>query len=536
MQNGKHPMVSSEYDKVWQKYCGFFDLSIEQAMLIQETLLLQQLEQISSCPLGEKLLGKKIPKNIDEFRYSVPLTTYQDYLPEFDLGIETVLPEKPSHWAHTSDASGTYKRVPYTPEFYNRTLDNLMAAFVLACAKDRGISSIAENDRVLFNVAPKPYISGILAEGASERFNLKPVIESGMHDSLDFKEKVTKGFEVSLRNGVDILIAMTSVLVKTGNDFNQYSKKRRLSKNIVSPGVLYRYARAYILSKLEQRGILPKDLWPVKAVIGWGIDTSIYREHVMKHWGIYPYEFYACTEGGIMAMQSWNKKHMTFIPSSNFFEFIPEMEWLQCKYNTHHQPSTVLLSEVEPGQRYELVITSFHGMPFIRYRLGHLVKIMSLSDKETNVSQPQIIFETRADDLIDIAGFTRLSEKSVAQAIANAGLNYEDWSIRKEIVRDKPTLHLYIELHEERDNEEIKSILQHELTVADPGYHDLAKMMEIHPLEVTLLPRGAFSEYYRIKKESGAELTQRRPPRMNAPDYIIRDLLRQSSNQLTYVR
>jgi hypothetical protein len=161
---------------------------------------------------------------------------------------------------------------------------------------------------------------------------------------------------------------------------------------------------------------------------------------------------------------------------------------------------------------------------------------MNMSDDETNVKQPQILFETRADDLIDIAGFTRLSEKSVAQAIANAGINYEDWSIRKEIVRDKPTLHLYIELHEERDTEEIKSILQRELIAADPGYHDLAEMMEIHPLEVTLLPHGAFNEYYRIKKESGAELTQRRPPRMNAPDYIIRDLLRQSSNQLTYAR
>jgi len=250
---------------------------------------------------------------------------------------------------------------------------------------------------------------------------------------------------------------------------------------------------------------------------------------------MYPYEFYACTEGGIMAMQNWNKKYMTFIPSSNFFEFIPEMEWLQCKYNSNHQPSTVLLSELKPDERYELVITSFYGMPFVRYRLGHLIKVMSLSDNEAHINQPQIMFETRADDLIDIAGFTRISEKTVAQAIANASLNCEDWLIRKEVTQDKPMLHLYIELNEERDVEEIKSAIQRELIDVDPGYHDLVQMMGIRPLQVTLLSRGTFNEYYRIKKESGAELAQRRPPRMNAPDYIIKELLRLGNAQLTYV-
>ena len=50
--------------------------------------------------------------------------------------------------------------------------------------------------------------------------------------------------------------------------------------------------------------------------------------------------------------------------------------------------------------------------------------------------------------------------------------------------------------------------------------------MDIHPLEVTLLRPGTFSDYYREKKEAGAELFQRRPPRMNAPDDIIRELVR----------
>ena len=184
-----------------------------------------------------------------------------------------------------------------------------------------------------------------------------------------------------------------------------------------------RLSRAFLQSKLEGRSILPKDLWPVKALIGWGIDTSIYRDTVYKYWGAYPYEFHASTEAGIIAVQSWSRRDMTFIPHANFFEFIPEAEWLKSRDDIFHEPRTMLLSEVIPGERYELVITSFYGMPFIRYRLGHLIRITSLADEEAQVYLPQMVFEARADDLIDIAGFTRVSEKTVTQAIAGAGID-----------------------------------------------------------------------------------------------------------------
>ena len=526
MNSIRYPMVMSENDRIWLKYCGFLDLSIEQFMVIQERLLRQQLEQVAGSALGEKLIGRKMPRSVDDFRQSVLLTKYEDYLPELERGNENFLPEKPYIWAHTSGTSGTFKKVPYTLEGYNTSLDNLMAAFILACAKEKGRSLLTEGDRVLFNVAPPPYLSGVLASGASQRFNLRPVMPPGMHDSMDFKEKVAKGFEVSLQTGVDILIAMTSVLVKMGNDFNRLSqRKNRKAKCITNPAVLYRLARAFLRSKLEKRRILPKDLWPVKAVIGWGIDTRIYRDLVYKYWGEYPYELYACTEAGIIALQSWNRKDLTFIPYSNFLEFIPEVEWLQCKKDYFYEPRTVLLPEVKPGERYELVITSFHRMPFIRYRLGHLVRITALEDKEAQIYLPQMVFETRADDLIDIAGFTRISEATVAQAIANIGSDHEEWTIRKEIYQSKPKLHLYIELNGVDLPEDLALALDAELKRLDPGYHDLDNMMEIRPLEVTLLRPGTFSEYYLVEKEKGAELHLRKPPRLNASDEVIQHLI-----------
>ena len=89
----------------------------------------------------------------------------------------------------------------------------------------------------------------------------------------------------------------------------------------------------------------------------------------------------------------------------------------------------------------------------------------------------------------------------------------------------KPTLHLYIEFSHDYRTAELASGLHSELMKTDPGYHDLAVMMELQPLEVTVLRRGTFRDYYRKRQENGLELARRRPPRMNASDEGIRELI-----------
>ncbi len=522
----KHPVILSEEDRNWEKYCGFLDLSVKQFMSIQEALLLQQLKCSSQCQLTKKLLGNKIPATVNEFRRSVPLTRYDDYIEELERLDGSALAEKPYVWVQTTGGSNTTKRVPYTYHGYQVALDNLMSVFLLACSRQRGQSDLLDGDKVLFNVAPAPYLSGILASGVSEKFNLKPILSPELHDSMDFKEKVSKGFEKSLSSGVDIIIAMTSVLMQTGERFDKLLNSRtQKNKNMRSPRTALRFVKAALRSRLENRTILPKDLWSVKALIGWGIDTSIYREQVHKYWGTYPFEFHACTEAGVIAVQNWNKKGMTMIPYSNFYEFIPESEWLRSKDDALYEPRTVLLPELEPGKQYELVITNYYRMPFIRYRLGHLIRVTSVADEEAEVYLPQIAFESRADDLIDIAGFTRVSEKIVAQAIANIGVKFKDWTIRKEVKDSKPTLHLYIELTGIDKSPSLAPALHRELTELDPHYNDLDKMMNIQPLQVTELRPGTFDNYYMKKRQQGAELVHLRPSRMNASDDVIDDLV-----------
>ena len=230
-------------------------------------------------------------------------------------------------------------------------------------------------------------------------------------------------------------------------------------------------------------------------------------------------------------MQSWSKTSMTFVPYSNFYEFIPETEWLKNKENPEYQPSTVLLDEVKEGETYEIVITNFHGGPLLRYRLGDLIKISALEDKEAGVNLPQMIFQSRADDIIDIAGFARLDEKTLWQAIQNTALPYVDWSARKELQQGNPTLHIYLELSfNNLYQHEVEHRIDLQLMALNEDYRDLRNMTGTQPLLVTLLNQGSFQKYQRRKQAAGFDLAHLKPPHVNAPDATINDLLSPNQN------
>ncbi|HUJ73431.1 MAG TPA: GH3 auxin-responsive promoter family protein, partial [bacterium] len=227
-------------------------------------------------------------------------------------------------------------------------------------------------------------------------------------------------------------------------------------------------------------------------------------------------DFHGCTEAMIIAMQTWDHQGMTFVPNLQFLEFIPEEDALRSRADKSYRPRTLLLDELTPGN-YELVITSFHGGPFLRYRLGHLVKIQSMRNEACDIDIPQMSFLARIDDQIDIAGFTRLGEKVIWQAVENTGLEYEDWVACKE-VEGRPILHLFVELKGASRSvsaEQVAAQVHAELKRLDQPYAELESFAGIHPLRITILPEGAFQTYKLRQKAAGADLASTRPPHIN---------------------
>ncbi len=189
------------------------------------------------------------------------------------------------------------------------------------------------------------------------------------------------------------------------------------------------------------------------------------------------------------------------------------------------RPGTLLIDELEEGKRYELVITNFYGMPLLRYRIGHLIRVVALEDLETGVQLPQIEFQARCDDRIDLAGFTRMDEQTIWEALEDAQLRCIDWIVRKEYNGNKSLLHLYGEFDGELAEEQVASVLDQMLMAKDPFYCDLQQMLDIHPLLVTCLQQGAFERYYDKQLARGLPLPERRPSRMNATDSDVLELL-----------
>ena len=517
-------------DEVWKKYCGFLDLSLEDFMFIQERLLMEQMHLFAACELGRKIMGEKVPTSVEEFQRTVPLTEYEDYEPYLSERREDVLPQIPYLWGHTSGRSGKYKWVPHTEPAYVKMGEHILAAVILAMARERGEVRLEEGDVLLYNTPPRPYSSGLVLMSMAElfRFHFVPPLEET--EDMSFQERIEKSFQMALVTGIDVIGSITAVLVKMGERFAEGGGGTRLSSHLLHPKALLRLTRALVRSKLAGRPLLPKDLWQAKGAMCGGTDTSLYKDKIIQYWGVVPHENYSSTETmGTAAVQAWNKQGLFFFPDVAFLEFIPEEEWGRNRQDPSYQPRTVLVNEVEPGQRYEVVITSFDGGPFLRYRMHDLVRFLSRRDEEADIDLPPMVFAGRSDDLIDLAGFTGLmDEPLVLKAIHETGIAYVDWTIRKEETKEGAFLHLCIELKDDVAVEVIRQSVHENLKTLNPFYADLESMLEVQPLKVTLLARGTFQGYSMEKQAAGADLAHLKPPHMNPSDEIISDLFRLS--------
>lgn len=515
-------------EEIWQRYCGLFDLSLDEFVQIQEDLLMEEINLVAESALTKKIMGENKPTSVEEFRRMVPLTTYEDYKPFLPEKQDDVLAGKPMFWCHTTGTSGDFKWVPFTEGHYRRVISTTVAGVILTCANRKGEVNLKGGEKVVYTVAPRPYASWFMASGICEQLGLRSLPPLDFAERIDFQKRIEESFRLALREGADIVGSITSVLVKIGERFTEQSAGMKFSVSMLHPAVLFRVGMALLRSKLERRAMLPKDLWPIKGAFCTGTDTSIYREQVTHYWGVVPWELYGPTELGILAMQNWNKKWMTFIPYSSFLEFIPEAEWMKNREDREYSPSTVLLNEVKEGECYEVVATNFYGMPFLRYRPGDLIKIVSLRDQEAGVNLPQMVFKSRADDFIDLAGLARLDEKTVWQAIVNTGVKFEEWTAFKEYDQSQTYIHLYLELKEKRASEEMVEMIDHQLQIIDVDYRDIEAWLELHPVRVTLLSPGTFQRFYEERHKGGADLAQLKPSHMNTSEDIVQRLLQLS--------
>jgi hypothetical protein len=94
--------------------------------------------------------------------------------------------------------------------------------------------------------------------------------------------------------------------------------------------------------------------------------------------------------------------------------------------------------------------------------------------------------------------------------------------VRKEL-KEQPVLHLYLELRENGyvTAEQVATAVHEQLKKLDKPYAELEAFAGLRPLEVTLLPEGAFHDYIVRQRANGADLAHLKPPHINPSDNII---------------
>jgi len=514
--------------ELWERYCGFLDLSVEDWMNIQSELLMDEIDLVADNTLGKKLMGKRKPKSPDEFRKIVPLTSYQDYEPYLSERQEDALAVKPEAWCHSSGRGGRFKWIPHTPRFLERLAKNTIGACILATASEKGEVNIQPGARLFLLLAPPPYASGCCIQTLAQYFSFQNIPDPKKSEGLAFPDKMRKGFQEALKNGVDIIGALASILVKMGEQFEEGSRERKFSAAFLHPKIVFTFIKASLRSRREQRTILPKDLWATKAIMTGGMDTTMYRDAIARYWGNRPYEFFMCAEAYCIAVQGWNKKAMTFLPDLAFLEFIPYEEILKQEDNKDYQPSTVLLNQLEAGKLYEIVITHLYGGPLLRYRMRDIIKIVALRDEEAGVNLPQMEFQRRADEAISLASLATLDEKVIWQAIANTGIKYTEWTACKESEHDKSFVRIYLELKERKEAAEIAAMIDEQLKQVDTDYKDVETYLGFQPVRVTLLSTGTFERYAEAKRREGASPAHMKPHRINPTEAVLQRLIQLS--------
>jgi hypothetical protein len=515
-------------DELWNKHCGFFNLSRKEFRDIQARLMLEQINLLGSSEVGKKLMGGKTPTSVEEFRQLTPLTTYDDYSLILREKKGEGFPDKPFVWARTSGHSSEAgpKWIPYTRTMYNRLSEPGIAGMIMSSCTQPKEVRIERNDRFLMATAPPPYMSGYLARSVGENLEVVflPNLDEG--EKMAYGERVAAGFKLALHEGLDYFFGISAVLARMGEQFEQQTSNSTPSRELLDIPTAWRLLKAVMISKIKHRNILPKDIWHLKGIITSGTDTEIYKDRIEYYWGRKPLEGFTCTEAGVMAMQAWNLKGMVFFPANAFLEFIPLEESKRFTKDPAYQPKTLLYDELDLGL-YELVLSNFNGGLLVRYRIGDVFEVIANEDKEIGSELPQMKFYSRTDDIIDLGNFLSLTERGIWKTIEATGLKYVDWVAQKQTPQGHPTLHLYLELVKpgSLSEEKVQEMIRQSFSASFSDYSDMKAILGVEPIFVTLLSGGSFDAYIKSQVEAGADLAHLKPPHMKPSDAVLAKLI-----------
>jgi hypothetical protein len=387
-------LADSSKELLWKKYCGFLDLSLKEYLAIQKQLMKEQIQLATQSFIGRRIFGLHKPDTVAEFRHLTDFTDYAFYHSFFKEQPRAAFVEPVLYWTEVPRPGGEVKYIPLSLSFITALADDAISALVLSAASCRGEVKLGNQNRVL-TLLQNNVISGALNTALRQRLDCVNLIENNSFLSAEKGDCLSGSVKKGLRDGLDYVISTPQKVTDIGENIGSMTDSR-YGEQELSLLARLRLLRAAIIKKFRGGFNSAGDYWKPRGIVCCGEYFVENKDRISAAWGVKPLEVFCAPEAGFMAMQHWTHQYLTFIPYRNFYEFIPQQEYLKAEEEESYRPKTVLMDEVKTGELYELVISNLHGGPFIRYRTGHILRVMAAGDPASNIHLPQFSVYSRA--------------------------------------------------------------------------------------------------------------------------------------------
>ena len=428
--------------------------------------LRKKMDRLQKCNIGKEL-GVETGKTIDD----LPLTGYNFYQRYYNDPHEGdfMYPLKDYFKTMTSGTMSKPK-VYLTPKLMLRkSLMNTAISVIFICTYDGEKYQFNFGDTLYLNIPGGSFLSNIASKKLDKDSSGLVHVVPANSENMTFQEKVD--YFIDHHKEIDIAQMNITTLL---DDIEP-----RINEKVTLKSFLTMDSSAYEL-----------------------------RERVKDFTGTYPKTPYASTETIASTIPSLD-------PPAGFFfdwrviypEFIPEEFAISQEVERLDDvPEIVKLRDVELGSRYQLVITPLYS-ELTRSVTSDILECISFEDKILNVKTPIFRFFSRADKILSIHNFTRINETEIVMVLEESKLPFVDFTARKELDNTREYLRLYVEFKEDIDQDEAAKKIHEIFLEIDKDYRDLTNMMEYTPLRLTMLPRGAFKNFF-SKKEGTSRIAR----------------------------
>ncbi|KAJ3694599.1 hypothetical protein LUZ60_010079 [Juncus effusus] len=553
-------MPENNNDSVMEKTIQEFDEITRDASRVQAETLKRILEENGGAEYLQRL-GLEGRTDINSFRACVPLVTHRDIAPYIQRIVDgddsPILTGKPV--SSISLSSGTTQGKPKYLLFNEELVHNTMEIYRLSYAFRNREFPLENGKKALqFIYGSKQFKtkSGLTVTTATTNVYLSSQFKSTLKsiqsqctspDEVIFGPDFPQSLYCHLLCGLlykdqvqfisatfahSLVVAFQSFErdylelindIKTGvlSDKIMSSSIRNAVSAILRPNPELADEILKICEGLSNwYGVIP-ELWPnCKYVCGIMTGSMEHYTRKLKHYaGQLPLvcSEYGSTEGWIGAIVDPKNppESATFavVPDIGFFEFIP----LNNNNDDNGNCDPVGLTEVQVGEEYEIVTTSFAGL--YRYRLGDILRVDGFYN-----STPLVKFICRKNLILTI-NIDKNTEKDLQLVVDKASellsaekLDLLDYTSHADLSVDPGHYVIFWELNSKAKDEVLQNCCDcMDRTFYDAGYMSSRRSGTIGPLELRVVERGTFQKILHYYLSRGTAVGQFKTPRCVGP-------------------